>query len=212
MTIPLDIKPEVQAELARQAAAQGRPIEVIAAALLEGAVYPTAGQHPEGGQYVAFLGDLKRMAPAARSHGVTVVIKQHGGSTATGRNRARIIDGVGDEGPRICYDAGNVMDYEREDPIPHIQPCWGRVRASAIKDHRHTPRNQDRGPGLGPIDPYKLLTPVARTGLDMPPACENIFEPVAPRPARADAVDTLARAGGSLKILIRDERSIEPEG
>jgi hypothetical protein len=39
MTITLDIRPEVQAELARQAAAQGRAIEAIATALLEEAVH-----------------------------------------------------------------------------------------------------------------------------------------------------------------------------
>lgn len=38
MTLTLDIKPEVQAELARQAAAQNRAIESVAAALLEAAV------------------------------------------------------------------------------------------------------------------------------------------------------------------------------
>ena len=43
MTITLDIRPEVQAELARQAAAQGCPIEAIAATLLEEAVHlPTS--------------------------------------------------------------------------------------------------------------------------------------------------------------------------
>ena len=39
MTITLDIRPEVQAELARQAAAQGRAVEAVAAALLEDAVH-----------------------------------------------------------------------------------------------------------------------------------------------------------------------------
>ena len=39
MTIMLDIRPEVQAELARQAAVQGRAIEAIAAALLEEALH-----------------------------------------------------------------------------------------------------------------------------------------------------------------------------
>ncbi len=39
MTITLDIRPEVQAELARQAAAQGRALEAHAASLLEGAVH-----------------------------------------------------------------------------------------------------------------------------------------------------------------------------
>ena len=40
MTITLDIKPEVQAELARQAAAHGQAIENYAADLLEEAVRP----------------------------------------------------------------------------------------------------------------------------------------------------------------------------
>ena len=39
MTITLDIAPEVQAELARQAAVQGRALEAVAAALLEEAVH-----------------------------------------------------------------------------------------------------------------------------------------------------------------------------
>ena len=39
MTITVDIRPEVQAELARQAAAQGRALEAYAASLLEEAVH-----------------------------------------------------------------------------------------------------------------------------------------------------------------------------
>ncbi len=39
MTITLDIRPEVQAELARQAAAQGRALEAHAASLLEKALH-----------------------------------------------------------------------------------------------------------------------------------------------------------------------------
>ena len=44
MTITLDIKPEVQAELTRQAAAQGRPIEAYLAGLLEEAAHIPALQ------------------------------------------------------------------------------------------------------------------------------------------------------------------------
>jgi hypothetical protein len=43
MTLTVDITPEVQAEIARQAAAHGRAIEAYAASLLEGAVRPSAG-------------------------------------------------------------------------------------------------------------------------------------------------------------------------
>jgi hypothetical protein len=46
MTITLDIRPEVQAELARQAALQGRAIESVATALLEGAVHPVSAGPP----------------------------------------------------------------------------------------------------------------------------------------------------------------------
>ena len=50
------------------------------------------------GEYETFVGNLKRMAPAARKAGVMVVIKQHGGNTATGADCARIVREVADEG------------------------------------------------------------------------------------------------------------------
>jgi len=43
MSIILDIKPEVEAELSRQAAAHGCAVESYAASLLEEAVHPMAG-------------------------------------------------------------------------------------------------------------------------------------------------------------------------
>lgn len=44
MTITVDIRPEVQAELARQAAAHGRAVEAYAASLLEEAVHLPASR------------------------------------------------------------------------------------------------------------------------------------------------------------------------
>jgi hypothetical protein len=57
MTITLDIKPEVQAELARQAAAHGQAIENYAADLLEEAVRPpeTLVAGPEANDMVELL-------------------------------------------------------------------------------------------------------------------------------------------------------------
>ena len=47
MTITVEIRPEVQAELARQAAAHGRAIEAHAAGLLEDAVHlPAVANEP----------------------------------------------------------------------------------------------------------------------------------------------------------------------
>ena len=147
----------------------------------------------EPGEYESVIRNLKGMAPRAKAAGVTVVIKQHGGNSATGQACSRILAEVGEPAIRMCYDAGNVLDYENQDPIPDIRACWRDVRAFAIKDHRNMPKDQDCGPGFGEIDHYKLLMPVMRTGLTMPLAFENIFEPLAPRPAAPEGVDALAR-------------------
>ena len=145
------------------------------------------------GEYEALVRNLKQLGPVARSAGVTVLIKQHGGNSATGQACSRILAEAGDEGLKMCYDAGNVLDYENVDPIADIQTCWRDIRAFAIKDHRNTPKDEDCGPGFGEIDHYKLLLPVARTGLAMPLVCENIFEPLVPRPSTPEGVDGLAR-------------------
>jgi sugar phosphate isomerase/epimerase len=93
----------------------------------------------------------------AREHGVTIVVKQHGGETGTGAACAAIVREVGDEGVKVNYDAGNVMDYLDVDPIPDIRACADQVRGFCIKDHRNFPRDEDCGPGFGEIDHYRLL-------------------------------------------------------
>ncbi len=53
MTITVDIKPEVQAELARQAAARGRVVEAYVASLLEEAVHLPTGFDKQRAQAAA---------------------------------------------------------------------------------------------------------------------------------------------------------------
>jgi sugar phosphate isomerase/epimerase len=145
------------------------------------------------GEYERVIACLKAIGPAARDAGITVLIKQHGGNTGTGAMCSTIIREVGDEGVRMCYDAGNVLDYDSHDPIADIATCVPDIRAFAIKDHRDWPKDEDCGPGFGEIDHYRLFQPVMRTGLTMPLVFENIFEPLVPRPKTADAIDLLAR-------------------
>jgi sugar phosphate isomerase/epimerase len=149
--------------------------------------------HTQGGNRPLWVERFKALGPQARDQGVTIVVKQHGGSTGTGEACAEIIREVNDAGIRVNYDAGNVMDYLDLDPIPDIQKCAAEVRSFCIKDHRNWPKDQDCGPGFGEIDHYRLLQPVAFTGLKMPLAYENIFAPLVPRPANPAAVDALAR-------------------
>ena len=159
--------------------------------------------HTKGGNRKVWVERFRTLGPIARDHGVMIVVKQHGGSTGTGQACAAIVREVDDDAIKVNYDAGNVMDYLDVDPIPDIRACAAEVRSFCIKDHRNWPKDQDCGPGLGEIDHYRLLAPVAMTGLTMPLCCENIFAPLVPRPARPEGVDTLARrAREFLEIVI----------
>lgn len=182
---------EVLTSRVRQAAAAGIP-QVL-----------TFG-HTEGSNRKVWIERFKQLGPLARDHGVTIVVKQHGGNTGTGEVCAEIIREVSNEGIKVNYDAGNVMDYLDVDPIADLQKCVAEVRSFCIKDHRNFPKDEDCGPGFGEIDHYKLLLPVAFTGLNMPLCCENIFAPLVPRPNDPAEVDALARrAREFLEVVVR---------
>lgn len=162
--------------------------------------------HTRGGNRRLWLERFRRLGPIARDNNVTLVVKQHGGSTGTGQACAEITREVNDAGIRVNYDAGNVMDYLNLAPdriYADLRGCADQVRSFCIKDHREFPRDQDCGPGFGEIDHYRLLDLVANTGLTMPLCCENIFAPVIPRPTTAEGVDALARrAREYLQVVI----------
>jgi hypothetical protein len=85
------------------------------------------------------------------------------------------------------------------------------IRSFCIKDHRLQPRDEDCGPGLGDIDHYRLLQPVAFTGRPMPLCCENISAPLVARPTQPEGVDALARrAREFLELVIRGVQTIRP--
>ena len=160
--------------------------------------------HTEGSDRKLWIERFRQLGPIARDQGVLIVVKQHGGNTGTGAACAEIIREVADEGIKVNYDAGNVMDYLDVDPLSDIKKCVEEIRSFCIKDHRNFPSDQDCGPGFGEIDHYKLLHTVAYTGLKMPLCCENIFAPVIPRPADPEGVDSLARrAREFLEIVIQ---------
>ncbi len=160
--------------------------------------------HTKGGNRAVWLERFKALAPIAQDHNVLIVVKQHGGETGTGQACAEITREVNHPFVKVNYDAGNVMDYLDLDPLPDIKKCADEVHSFCIKDHRNFPKDEDCGPGLGEIDHYKLLSPVAFTGRTMPLCCENIFAPLVARPTKPEDVDDLARrAREYLEIVIR---------
>jgi sugar phosphate isomerase/epimerase len=159
--------------------------------------------HTKGGNKELWLDRFKQLGAVAKDNNVLLVVKQHGGETGTGEACAAIAREVNHPNIKVNYDAGNVLDYLDKDPIPDIKTCAAEVRSFCIKDHRNWPKDEDCGPGFGEIDHYKLLHPVAFTGLTMPLACENIFAPLVPRPEKPEGVDDLAkRAREFLEVVI----------
>jgi sugar phosphate isomerase/epimerase len=158
--------------------------------------------HTKGGDRKVWVERLKALGPVAKDHNVTLVVKQHGGDTGTGEACAGITREVDHPNVKVNYDAGNVLDYLNKDPIPDIKACAGEVRSFCIKDHRNWPRDEDCGPGFGEIDHYKLLAPVAFTGLTLPLACENISVPLFPRPDKPEDVDANAKRAREFLELV----------
>jgi sugar phosphate isomerase/epimerase len=160
----------------------------------------------KGGDPKVWIERLKQLGPVARQNGVLIVIKQHGGNMGTGSGCARITQELNDDGVRVNFDAGNVMDYNRIPPekvLADLQACAGEVRSFCIKDHRDfPPPHRDCGPGLGEIDHYRLLYPVAFTGRTMPLCCENISAPRLPPPTKPEGVDALARRAREFLELV----------
>jgi sugar phosphate isomerase/epimerase len=159
----------------------------------------------QGNDPKVWVRNFKVLGPFVRGEGVLIVVKQHGGNTGTGAALAEIVGEAHEEGVKISYDAGNVVDYYKNkiNPLTDIKKCASLVRSFCIKDHRFFPRDEDCGPGLGEIDHYRLLAPVAFTGYTMPLCCENIFAPVVPRPNKPEGIDALARrAREFLEIVI----------
>jgi sugar phosphate isomerase/epimerase len=184
---------EVHAHRIRQAAAAGIP-QVL-----------TFG-HTSGPNRKLWVERFKELGKIARDHGVLIVVKQHG---ETGQLTGEIVREVDDDGIRVNYDAGNVMDYTkgRVNPLEDIQTCAELIHSFCIKDHRMFPVNQDCGPGLGEIDHYRLLHHVAFTGREMPLCCENISAPKI-RPTQPEEIDRLARrAREFLEVVIQGLQS-----
>lgn len=161
--------------------------------------------HTRGGNHQLWVDRFKQLGPVARQNGVLLVVKQHGGETGTGAACAKITREVNDEGIKVNYDAGNVMDYleGKVNPLTDLEACGSEVHSFCIKDHRFfPPPHQDCGPGLGEIDHYRLLHKVALTGRAMPLCCENISAPRVPRPMKPDGVDALARRAREFLELV----------
>jgi hypothetical protein len=82
MTLTVELKPEVQAELARQAASNGKPVEAYAASLLEEAVHLPA---PPANDLFELFVDCSRMLNSISATILPLIIQSRCGDRLSAR-------------------------------------------------------------------------------------------------------------------------------
>ena len=151
--------------------------------------------HTRGGNRKLWVERFKQLGPIARDHGVTIVVKQHGGETGTGAACAEIVREVDDDGDQgqLRRRQRDGLPRRRPDPGPHA-PAPTRCAVSASRTTATSPKDEDCGPGFGEIDHYRLLAPGR---VHRPRRCRSAARtsspPLVPRPAEPEGVDALAR-------------------
>jgi sugar phosphate isomerase/epimerase len=119
-----------------------------------------------------------QIVPAVRRaerHGVTLVLKPHGGIAGTGEDLAALVERIGSPAVRVCYDPGNVVYYEGVRPEGDLPAVADLVRAVCIKDHRGEQAVVDfPTPGDGDIDHHAIFRTLHAVGFTGPCLIERI--------------------------------------
>jgi sugar phosphate isomerase/epimerase len=160
-------------------------------------------------QEMAWYGDVERFlsvlasgAAEAARRDITIVLKPHRGATATGADLVDVIQRVGSDAVRACWDAGNVRFYEGIDSEDDLENSGVApfVRSVCIKDHLG-PMGDPRFPipGQGDVDHPRMLAILAAAGFHGPLLVERVDQPTAEQSdvALAQAVSYLRSVTGT---------------
>nr|WP_281382034.1 TIM barrel protein [Nocardiopsis mwathae] len=82
---------------------------------------------------------MVRGAPYAAAHGVTIAVKPHGGLTRTAADTLALVERVGHEAFRACWDPGNVLHYGGGSPDEGLAELAPYVVAVGARDHPARP-------------------------------------------------------------------------
>lgn len=84
--------------------------------------------------YAKWYRAMALAAAYGADHGVEIVVKPHGGVTATAADLLTCLEKVNHPNFRLWYDAGNVIYYTGKDPVAELEPIVGHIRAFTAKD------------------------------------------------------------------------------
>lgn len=130
-----------------------------------------------------YLRLMAAAAPYAAAHGVTIAVKPHGGLTRTAADTLSVVERVGHDAFRACWDPGNLVHYGGEPPARGLAELAPYIAAVGARDHpaRGNHRATATGgmppaitPGDGIVDFVGLYRTLRAHGFTGPSAVESV--------------------------------------
>jgi sugar phosphate isomerase/epimerase len=155
-------------------AAYEREMEVAARL---GTRYLQIGGTNEESQYDRYCALMRRVAERAQRREQALILKPHGGISATARDCLRVVQQVDHPAFRITYDPGNVIYYTGTDPLAGLRELAPYVVALCIKDATGGQRGSvNVQPGHGDVDFRGLFAILRDAGFSGPALVETLAE------------------------------------
>jgi sugar phosphate isomerase/epimerase len=127
--------------------------------------------------YDRFLELMEEAAEYAKSKGVVVMMKPHGGVTATARGLVALMKRINSDNLKVFYDPGNVLFYTGERPEDDFEELAPYVAGMSIKDETGGVQGSvDVTPGDGDVDFKALFTILRDHDFDGPCMIEQLGE------------------------------------
>jgi len=109
-----------------------------------GGQYYDSSAGPSGGE-TSFLKNMKSLAELAKELEILFCLETHGDIIGTGREAAKVIEKIGSEQVRLCYDPANVYFYSRGavDPVKDVEWAIERIGLIHFKGVNHDPQRRE---------------------------------------------------------------------
>lgn len=120
--------------------------------------------------YESYFKAIAECCDFARTKGVQLTIKPHGGLNATGPQCRKAIESVGHPNFRLWYDPGNIFYYSdgKRDPVDDAATVDGLVAGMSVKDFL-PPKEVMVTPGAGKVNFPRVLARLKRGGFTRGP-------------------------------------------
>jgi len=120
-------------------------------------------------KYQQWYSVVERCLDSAGEHGVTLLLKPHGGISSLGQDLLRAVERLAHPSFGICYDPGNIYYYTGQSAEEDLPAVASKVRAMCIKDETGGKHGEVMfTPGTGLVDFKRIFSTLNDAGFSGP--------------------------------------------